>query len=244
MEAARKEAFVRVCVPAYNEEKYIGACLAALDRQSYPRHLYEVVVVVDSKTSDRTVDICRQTNAEVIIEDRYSTIGGACRVAFETASADIFAGTQADTTVPAHWLERIVRRFSQMPEVCGVTGPVQVRRECGLVPYFGFRAMNVTYRLLGALLRTAYVHGANYAYRRDAYVRAGGFNPHLAGGEDNDLSIRVSKLPGRVCFDRGLTVLTSERRLQQGYLSCIWEYGKLFVQINRARRPTRFAHFR
>lgn len=236
--------FVRVCVPAYNEEKYIGACLAALNRQSYPRELYDVVVVVDSETSDDTAAIARELQAQVLVERRYHTIGGACRIGFEGSNADIFAGTQADTEVPVHWLERIVRDFGRDAETVGVTGPVQVRRECGLIPHLGFRAMNITYRVLGSLRRTAYFHGANYAYRRDAYHRAGGFSTHLAGGEDNDLSMRVSALPGKVCFDRDLAVLTSDRRLRQGYLSCVWQYGKLFVQINRARQPQRFEHYR
>jgi cellulose synthase/poly-beta-1,6-N-acetylglucosamine synthase-like glycosyltransferase len=41
---------ITVLVPARNEEKNIGACLAALSRQSYRRDLYEVIVIDDHST--------------------------------------------------------------------------------------------------------------------------------------------------------------------------------------------------
>jgi cellulose synthase/poly-beta-1,6-N-acetylglucosamine synthase-like glycosyltransferase len=236
--------FIRVCIPALNEERYLDACLGALAAQGYPADRYEVVVALDSGTSDRSLEICRARNVKLVIEDRYHTIGAACRLGFEEAKAEIFAGTQADTEVPPDWLERIVENFASDSEINGVTGPVLVDRQCGFVPYHGFQWMNVAYRALGLLMRKAYFHGANYAYRRDAYVSAGGFSPDITGGEDNDLSIRVSRLKGRMLFDVRLSVRTSDRRLRQGYWSCVWEYAKLFVQINRGLPPKRFEHFR
>jgi cellulose synthase/poly-beta-1,6-N-acetylglucosamine synthase-like glycosyltransferase len=47
---------ISVLVPARNEEANIAACIGSLSRQSYPRHLYEVIVIDDHST-DRTPEI-------------------------------------------------------------------------------------------------------------------------------------------------------------------------------------------
>jgi cellulose synthase/poly-beta-1,6-N-acetylglucosamine synthase-like glycosyltransferase len=47
---------ISVLVPARNEEANIAACIDSLSRQSYPRHLYEVIVIDDHST-DKTPEI-------------------------------------------------------------------------------------------------------------------------------------------------------------------------------------------
>ncbi len=43
---------ISVLVPARNEEKNIGICLESLSRQSYPKELYEVIVIDDHSTDN------------------------------------------------------------------------------------------------------------------------------------------------------------------------------------------------
>jgi cellulose synthase/poly-beta-1,6-N-acetylglucosamine synthase-like glycosyltransferase len=235
---------VRICVPALNEESYIEETLVSLENQLYPGHLYEVVVVLDSRTSDRTASICQQHDCLLLIDDKYHTIGGACFLGFENSDADVLAGTEADTKVSAEWLSLIVADLNASGQCDGVTGPVYAKSECGLRPKFSFILMNYIYRLLGLLLGRSYFHGANYAYRREAYLKAGGFDCKIKSGPDNNLSIRVGKAGGRLKFDRRLRVFTSGRRFDEGYLKCLWEYGKLFWQVNSFKQPERFKHMR
>src|SRR5690349_10386908 len=49
--------FVSVNIPAYNEEKFIRACLDSLANQTYPQ--YEVIVV-DDGSNDKTVSIIQE----------------------------------------------------------------------------------------------------------------------------------------------------------------------------------------
>jgi len=59
--------FISVVIAAYNEEAYLGDCLAALapDRQRYPADSYEVIVA-DNNSTDRTAEIARQHGARVV----------------------------------------------------------------------------------------------------------------------------------------------------------------------------------
>ena len=41
---------ITVIIPARNEAKYIGNCLQSIIAQSYPAHLFEVIVVDDHST--------------------------------------------------------------------------------------------------------------------------------------------------------------------------------------------------
>jgi len=53
-----------VLIPAHNEEGLIGRCVGSLLEQTYPRHLFRVVVVADNCT-DRTADSASAAGAEV-----------------------------------------------------------------------------------------------------------------------------------------------------------------------------------
>ena len=54
--------FISVIVPVYNEEKYLGACLASMLAQDYPRESMEWIFV-DGMSSDRTMAILAEYRA-------------------------------------------------------------------------------------------------------------------------------------------------------------------------------------
>src|ERR1700748_520131 len=47
---------VTIAMPAYNEERYIEACIASVQAQDYPRHLIEILIA-DGRSTDRTREI-------------------------------------------------------------------------------------------------------------------------------------------------------------------------------------------
>ena len=61
--------------------------------------------------------------------------------------------------------------------------------------------------------------GANFAVRRTALEKAGGFNKNIKFyGEDVELSIRLAKV-GKIVFRRDLIVYTSARRFNENGIS-------------------------
>ena len=53
---------VTIAMPAYNEERYIEACIASVQAQDYPRHLIEILIA-DGRSTDKTRDILARLTA-------------------------------------------------------------------------------------------------------------------------------------------------------------------------------------
>lgn len=106
---------VAILVPAHNEADFIADCVESLVTQSYPRHLYEVVVVADNCT-DGTANIAASAGARVLIrdEDGDRGKGQALRWAMDqllaqAPSPDAILVVDADATADEDFLRRMAR---------------------------------------------------------------------------------------------------------------------------------------
>jgi cellulose synthase/poly-beta-1,6-N-acetylglucosamine synthase-like glycosyltransferase len=133
------------------------------------------------------------------------------------ATGDILAYLDADCRAPLQWLERVERRFRGRSAVVAMSGPYRyydwdftgralIRTyDCVIAPPTHFL---VHYGLgLGAVL-----YGGNFAVRREALDRIGGFDRSVEfHGEDTNLGRRLTPL-GSVELARECWVWTSARR--------------------------------
>ena len=63
-----------IIIPAYNEEKFLPACLKSLNEQNYPNDDYEIIVI-DNGSTDKTQDIVLQYGAKLIINEEKNISG-------------------------------------------------------------------------------------------------------------------------------------------------------------------------
>ena len=229
----RSEIFVSVVIPAHNEERYLGACLEAIQRQRYPRTRFEVIVV-DNASTDATPEIARQFGALVVTEPRMG-IGRARQRGAKAARGEILASTDADTIVPPDWLERIAPAFQRDHELGAVFGPFRYGDGTAfekIYLWYLYLALMMALHALGV----SCFSGNNYAVRREAFWKAGGCNVSLPAGEDVDLSWRLSKVT-KVAFERGLVVRTSARRRGEGYGRILWRTARSGLRVILMQRP-------
>ncbi|MCR4391522.1 MAG: glycosyltransferase [Candidatus Acetothermia bacterium] len=210
---------VSVVVPALNEEREIGECLASLAHQTFSD--FEVIVV-DNGSSDATVSVARSYGARVIHEPRRGP-GYAREAGFQAARADIIAATDADTVVPPDWLARIHRAFEEDPEVIAVFGPFQAKPSSAptvlgnhLLPVLEIGV--VVGQRMAWRTRVPLFSGANFALRRDAFHKVRGFRSlrsgHIyASSEDILLGSKLRRL-GKVRYLPDLVVWTSARKVR------------------------------
>jgi len=209
---------VSVVVPAYNEEHYLGSCLAALRQQNYPFELLEIIVV-DNGSLDGTVRVAQQYGVNVVHEPRKG-VARARQTGFEASQGHVIASTDADTQVPFDWVARIAAHWKTDPTLGGVYGPVHWP-DGSIVERLTIRYPGTWILWASNRLQRSLWWGSNFAVRREIFWEAGGFPVEWHSGEDTDLSLRVNRL-ARVRFDPQLVVWCSSRRMQEGVGKMAW----------------------
>ena len=110
---------VLAIIAALNEEEGVGLTIAEL-RQYLEKPL---VLVVDGKSSDRTVEIAKNLDVDVIYQEGKGK-GDAIACAIRQANADVdyVVFTDADYTYPAEYIPRMIRILEETPKVGMVCG--------------------------------------------------------------------------------------------------------------------------
>ncbi len=153
------------------------------------------------------------------------------------ATGAIVGWVDADTRMPPRWIERVRAHFEADPRVVCVSGPYryldQPAHQQLLVKLYWWGLGRPMYRLIGYM-----AVGGNFAVRRDAVERIGGFDESIAFyGEDTNIARRLSKV-GKVVFDWELEMPTSARRLAaEGTWRTAYRYATNYLSEVILKRP-------
>ena len=82
------------------------------------------------------------------------------------------------------------------------------------------------------------MQGGNFVFRRDAWIKAGGFNREIKFyGEDTDIARRMSRV-GKVKFTFGLKMFSSARRLnKEGMFTMAGRYTLNYLWTTFKKKP-------
>ncbi len=220
---------VSVVVPARNEAEHIATLLESLTQQTFAGTLE--VIVVDNNSTDQTAQVAAQfadrLNLRVVTEPVKGR--GAARAAgFAAAAGSIILSTDADSVVPACWIQELVDGLRRSGAVA-VTGTGRIE-DCS-------PSVNNRFNWLQPLLMRGYrvvfghywLTGFNFAITRNAYQQSGGFRADAADLEDIDLGFRVRRI-GRIVMLGNVPVTTSGRRYHHGLVSGLWAYVVIFFR--------------
>jgi glycosyltransferase involved in cell wall biosynthesis len=108
--APRKFPSISIIIPAHNEQDYLAATLAALNRQDYPE--YEIVVVANGCT-DRTAEVANG-KCQRLVTLEAKGLGVSRNLGARLATGDLLKG-QPDSPRFAYrliyWLKNFIHRF-------------------------------------------------------------------------------------------------------------------------------------
>jgi len=150
-EAARNHNIV-VIIAALNEEEGIGLTLAEMRFNLNPKN----VLVIDGHSSDRTVEIAKDTGAQVFFQDRLGK-GDAIAKAVQhiDPDADFVVVTDADYTYPAEYVPKMIQILENNPSVgmvCGNRFSEQAEKKAlHSLFYFGNKLLAFTHNLLNGV---------------------------------------------------------------------------------------------
>jgi glycosyltransferase involved in cell wall biosynthesis len=205
---------ITAIVCAYNEARYLPACLFSLLTQTRPPD--EILVINNASTDETAARAARVPGVRVIDEpDKGLVI--ARETARRHAKGDVLVYTDADCRAPIFWLERLERRFLRDQALVAVTGPYRFYDWDWtgriLIRLYDVAVAPPTHFLVhDALGLGAVLYGGNFAVRRSALEQIGGFDRRIEfHGEDTNLGRRLTPV-GSVDISSECWVWTSARR--------------------------------
>ena len=209
---ARTTTRVSVIVPAFNESRYLPRLLESIEaaRRRYSADPDAVEVIVsDNGSTDRTVEVARESGATVIVEPR-RVIAAVRNAGAGIATGDIFLFVDADSSIHPDTFTRVAAALSSDRVVGGATGVTMDRWSTGIAVTFAF------------LEAWCWVSGWDTGVlfcRRETFEEVGGFPEHLLFAEDLAFYSGLRRL-GRTRGQRfvrlaGVRTVTSTRKFDQ-----------------------------
>lgn len=195
---------VSIIIAARNEEDKIAKTIDDVLAQSYPKELFEVIIIDDHST-DRTAEIVKSYESIHLIQlNEAKALNSYKKMAIQTAigqaKGDLIITTDADCRMGAGWLATIVNYY----EATGckmISSPVAYFEEKSF--FERAQALEFAYLIgLGASTignkNPSTCNGANLAYEKKAFFEVGGFKgiDDLASGDDELLLHKMSAIYG------------------------------------------------
>ncbi|MEP6927382.1 MAG: glycosyltransferase [Ginsengibacter sp.] len=233
-ESFKHSTFITVIIAARNEENNIGNCIESIIKQTYPHDLFELIIV-DDHSSDSTYAIANsfikdsltKNNSITVISLKDFTMNEtlnsykkkAVETAISFARGNLIVTTDADCIVQLEWLKTIASYYEEFSPVF-IAGPVVYTN-----PRPGdslFKKLFKTFQSLdfialqgitGASVYKQFhnmCNGANLAYEKTAFNKAGGFEgiDQIASGDDMLLMHKIKQVyPDRIMYLKSTNVV-------------------------------------
>jgi len=235
-------------IPAYNEQALIGKCVESVLAEVKRSGRTDIdVVVVNNNSTDRTAEVAASYAGVRVVDEKEKGLVSARDGGFRATSAELVANIDADTIVPPGWLDVVFEEFERDDQLVCLSGPyvyydLSAWNRFLIAMFYGLTKL--IYWLNRYLLRVgSVVQGGNFVFRRDAWIKAGGFNREIKFyGEDTDVAVRLSKVGG-VKFTFRLKMMTSGRRLaEEGVFRTALTYTLNFFWVTFAGKPATKEH--
>jgi glycosyltransferase involved in cell wall biosynthesis len=236
---------ITVVVCAHNEARHLPACLYSLLAQTRPP---DELLVINNASTDETAAVARDVpNVRVVDEPRKGLVI-ARETARREALGNLLVYVDADCRAPLTWLARVAAHFERDPHLIALSGPYRYydwdRFGRLLIRAYDYTVAPVTLVLVKYVLRLGTIfYGGNFAVRRSALDRIGGFDTSIEfHGEDTNLGRRLFEI-GKVTLNYDCFLYTSARRyVAMGKGAVFRLYVRNFTSELLHRRPKDATH--
>jgi glycosyltransferase involved in cell wall biosynthesis len=192
---------ISVIVPAFNEEKLLGATLACIREATQGMEVE--LVVCDNNSTDRTAEIARQAGARVVFEP-LNQISRARNAGAAAASGDWLVFVDADSYPDAALFADVAAAIVSGRYVGG--GATMRFDEADWLGRSAVVVWNATSRIM------RWAAGSFVFCKAEAFRAIGGFSTELYASEEIDFSRRLKRL-GRLTILHRHPLRTSGRKV-------------------------------
>jgi cellulose synthase/poly-beta-1,6-N-acetylglucosamine synthase-like glycosyltransferase len=214
---------ISIIIPARNEEENIGYCLQSIIEQSYPAHLFEVLVVDDHST-DNTAAIIKSyasQNVKLISLKDYLSANEinsykkkAIEISIQQSNGELIVTSDADCIFPKNWLTSIAS-FYESKRPAFIVMPVLISYGKKMIEVFQSLDFMTLQGITGASVHKKFhsmCNGANLAYTKEAFIAVNGFKgiDNIASGDDMLLMHKIyNQFPNNIEYLKSREVIVT-----------------------------------
>jgi glycosyltransferase involved in cell wall biosynthesis len=230
---------VSVVVMTFNRPATLRRTLHSLERQSFPRERFEVVVVDGSSLPvyDVIKDFSHCLQIRHVVGPNLGPAGQRNR-GVELARGDLVAFTDDDCVARPDWLEQLSSAISANPGVIVGGGVENIAPEnaCAAAGQVITEAVLAFFNPPGG--EASFFPGLNFILKRQDYLDLGGCDARfgLIAAEDRDFMDRWRARGGRLVASPHAIVRHEHRATLRGFVRQYFNYGRGAWRYHRLRR--------
>jgi GT2 family glycosyltransferase len=213
LHAGPRELCASIIIPNFNGLRFLAACLKALETQTYPASLTEIIVV-DDASADGSAAFVRERYPQVrVVELEHNRgLAAACNAGAAAAQGDLLVMLNNDTEVEPGWLAALMGSARAHPRAGAIASKMllfdrrdRLHNAGDVMGVDGIPRNRGVWQVDEGQYDGDLVVfggcGGGVAYRREAWQAAGGFDERLFMYlEDVDLAWRLRLLGWEAVF--------------------------------------------
>lgn len=205
-----KNVRVSVVIAVRNEEKYLPGLITMLEKQNFPKDLYEVIIV-DDHSEDNTFSILQSSTSKHLslttlqLPEGISSKKKAIEAGIKSATGILIITTDADCSMGASWIKSYVS-FYKITGADFIAAPVVMNEHNTFRDIFQTLDFLAMQAITGASVYKRFhtmCNGANLAYTKEAFDQVNGFEgiDQIPSGDDMLLMHKIfSRYPDKVYY--------------------------------------------
>ncbi len=241
--------FVSAVIPARNEARRSGACLLALEIQTYPAERPEFVVAVGPSQDEtaRLAAAAAERNPRItVVHAPSGTTPEALNLAIAAARGDVICRMDAHAVPSPMYVERCVKVLDSSNAWC-VGGrmnkvgssPIQQAIAQAMSSRFGIGDSSFHYADQPRSVESVYLG----CWPRWVFDQVGAFDEELLRNQDDELSFRIRQAGGVIWFDPSIQVEYHPRDSLTGVFDQHRQYGLWKIRVfQKHPRAVRWRH--
>lgn len=245
----KKNPFISVIIPVYNEENFIPEVIQSLRQQTYDENQLEIIIV-DGNSQDKTPQLLKEYQDElpqlIVLHNPDKIVPISLNMAIEIAKGQYIIRWDCHSKYANDYLEQCVN-YLNSTGADNVGGPIRligdtpVRQAIKLATTcpFGIGNSQFHYEDREKYVDTVYLG----AFRREVFDSIGMFDEELVRNQDDEFNFRLIQNGGKIF----LTPAIQSYYYPRSSLNALWkqyyQYGYWKVRvIQKHKRPASIRH--
>jgi cellulose synthase/poly-beta-1,6-N-acetylglucosamine synthase-like glycosyltransferase len=226
---------VSFLIPAYNEERLAGGCIASIDKAAAKYDGEVEIIFMNDGSTDGTERVVTEAIANLkhcsgrLFNISNSGKGFALVYGLDKTRGEIIFRTDADSIIDENALTPMMRHFKDptVGSVCGWVFPIQDKGMWIKVQNVLCANYMYTKRAQDVLDSIITQPGSSTSFRRDALIKVGGWEDNIFG-EDGEITNRIARYGYREVFEPSATVYSEHPSTLTGLLQQRSRWGVAF----------------